>query len=157
MGQYFSLSAGIVRWYGCFTYSVWNRNKVICAFLYFTQQLLEFDTNTDTFFDRSVYKLFCLGARSVNPTALHITIPDANSPNKFLPCDPSMDTSNMLHAGQHQPADFLRSIQGTSSSLPARTGQTDARPGEESDDFYACRLDSKDMNQTCRDEVTMCR
>lgn len=61
---------------------------------------------------------------------LHITIPDANSPNKFLPSDPRLDTS-----------DFLQSLGGGA--------------GNEPEEFYAQSLNN--MDRTCRDEVTMCR
>ena len=74
-------------------------------------------------------ELISLGSVSGHP--LHINIPVADSPNKFLPSDPKLDTS-----------DFLRSLGGGGG-------------GDEHDEFYAQSLN--DMDKTCRDEATMCR
>ena len=67
---------------------------------------------------------------------LHINIPDANSPNKFLPSDPKLDTS-----------DFLQSLGGGAGGVEGA--------GDEPEEFYAQSF--IDMDRTCRDEVTMCR
>ena len=67
---------------------------------------------------------------------LHINIPDANSPNKFLPTDPKLDTS-----------DFLQSLGGGTGGVEVA--------GDEPDEFYAQSLNN--MDRTCRDEVTMYR
>ena len=48
--------------------------------------------------------------RGVQP--LHINIPDASSPNKFLPTNPNLDTTNIFHAGGSSSVDASGFLQG---------------------------------------------
>ena len=68
-----------------------------------------------------LFKRLSVGARGPSGTGiaakpLHIDIPDASSPNKFLPTNPRLDTSNIFQpttaGGQVDSVGFLQGLQG---------------------------------------------